>query len=155
MSITDTRRDDLTRSKKKVAPTAMVSETRCQHSPTSTTTTTFCNGVSANVRTTTGEGHAYAWPDDLRQLVQRPGRAVSEPRYVDDMDSVVVNNVELILKGGFAHVYLVRTAEPVFGTTHHVLKRIAVANETMLGNVKKEVDIMARLSANPTFGIKY
>lgn len=46
--------------------------------------------------------------------------------------------------GGFAHVYLVHTAEPVFGTTHHVLKRIAVANEAMLNDVKKEVDIMVR-----------
>ena len=46
--------------------------------------------------------------------------------------------------GGFAHVYLVRTAEPVFGTTHHVLKRIAVPNEAMLNDVKKEVDIMVR-----------
>lgn len=44
--------------------------------------------------------------------------------------------------GGFAHVYLVRTAEPVFNTTHHVLKRIAVQSEAMLNEVKKEVDIM-------------
>jgi len=47
--------------------------------------------------------------------------------------------------GGFAHVYLVRTATPVYGTTHHVLKRIAVANEAMLTEVKKEVDIMVRI----------
>ena len=46
--------------------------------------------------------------------------------------------------GGFAHVYLVRTAAPVYNTTHHVLKRIAVANDTMLTEVKKEVDIMVR-----------
>jgi len=44
--------------------------------------------------------------------------------------------------GGFAHVYLVRTSAPVYGTTHHVLKRIAVANDSMLTDVKKEVDIM-------------
>lgn len=50
----------------------------------------------------------------------------------------------IVRTGGFAHVYLVRTAEPVFGTTHHVLKRIAVANEAMLNDVKKEVDIMVR-----------
>ena len=47
--------------------------------------------------------------------------------------------------GGFAHVYLVRTAEPVFNTTHHVLKRIAVASEALLNDVKKEVDIMVCL----------
>lgn len=46
--------------------------------------------------------------------------------------------------GGFAHVYLVRTPTPVYNTTHHVLKRIAVANEAMLKDVKKEVDIMVR-----------
>ena len=44
--------------------------------------------------------------------------------------------------GGFAHVYLVRTPTPVYNTTHHVLKRIAVANEAMLSEVKKEVDVM-------------
>lgn len=48
--------------------------------------------------------------------------------------------------GGFAHVYLVRTPAPVYGTTHHVLKRIAVPNESMLTEVKKEVDIMVRRS---------
>ena len=30
----------------------------------------------------------------------------------------------------------------MYGTTHHVLKRIAVSNESMLTEVKKEVDIM-------------
>ena len=34
---------------------------------------------------------------------------------------------------------------PVYSTTHHVLKRIAVANEAMLTEVKKEVDIMVRI----------
>lgn len=47
--------------------------------------------------------------------------------------------------GGFAHVYLVRTSAPVYGTTHHVLKRIAVANDAMLTDVKKEVDIMVSI----------
>lgn len=58
-----------------------------------------------------------------------------------------------LFAGGFAHVYLVRTATPVYNTTHHVLKRIAVANEGMLSEVKKEVDIMVRpmlfLSTDP------
>ncbi|KAI0652568.1 hypothetical protein C8Q79DRAFT_1005742 [Trametes meyenii] len=51
--------------------------------------------------------------------------------------------------GGFAHVYLVRTAQPVYNTTHHVLKRIAVPNEAMLSEVKKEVDIMRILKGHP------
>ena len=42
-------------------------------------------------------------------------------------------------------MYLVRTATPVYNTTHHVLKRIAVANDVMLTEVKKEVDIMVRI----------
>lgn len=41
-------------------------------------------------------------------------------------------------------MYLVRTVQPVYGTTRHVLKRIAVANDAMLAEVKKEVDIMVR-----------
>lgn len=44
--------------------------------------------------------------------------------------------------GGFAHVYLVRSAAPVNGTIHHVLKRMLVADHAMLQDVKKEVDIM-------------
>ena len=47
--------------------------------------------------------------------------------------------------GGYAYVYLVRTPQAVNGTTQHVLKRIAVPNEGMLAEVKKEVDIMVRL----------
>lgn len=51
---------------------------------------------------------------------------------------------EHLSSGGFSYVYLVRTATPVYNTTHHVLKRIAVPNEVMLTEVKKEVDIMVR-----------
>ncbi|EAU92589.2 other/NAK protein kinase [Coprinopsis cinerea okayama7 len=51
--------------------------------------------------------------------------------------------------GGFAHVYLVRTPTPVYNTTHHVLKRIAVANEAMLSEVKREVDVMRVLKGHP------
>ena len=46
-------------------------------------------------------------------------------------------------------MYLVRTPQPVNGTTQHVLKRIAVPNEGMLAEVKKEVDIMVRQPSNP------
>ena len=53
-----------------------------------------------------------------------------------------------MLPGGFAHVYLVRTSTPVYNTTHHVLKRIAVPNESMLAEVKKEEDIMVSLNVN-------
>lgn len=45
-------------------------------------------------------------------------------------------------RGGFAHVYLVRTDQPVLGTTQHVLKHIRVAHESLLNEVKREVDIM-------------
>ncbi len=44
--------------------------------------------------------------------------------------------------GGFAHVYLVRSQQPIGGTTSHVLKRIAVSDEIMLKEVQKEVDVM-------------
>ena len=42
-------------------------------------------------------------------------------------------------------MYLVRTPTPVYNTTHHVLKRIAVDSEGMLTEVKKEVDVMVRV----------
>jgi len=51
-------------------------------------------------------------------------------------------------------VYLVRTPTPVYGTTHHVLKRMAVANEAMLSEVKKEVDVMVR-AALPDLGSSF
>lgn len=68
--------------------------------------------------------------------------------------TIVVNkhtiHVERYLsQGGFAHVYLVRTATPVYNTTHHVLKRIAVSDQSMLAEVKKEVDIMRLLKGHP------
>ena len=48
----------------------------------------------------------------------------------------------MLTSGGFAHVYLVKSATPVNGTHHHVLKRMLVADHVMLQDVKKEVDIM-------------
>lgn len=79
-----------------------------------------------------------------------PGQTITVNRYNVQVERylsqgklfVHPNNISDILVGGFAHVYLVRTATPVYNTTHHVLKRIAVANEAMLSEVKKEVDVM-------------
>jgi AP2-associated kinase len=47
--------------------------------------------------------------------------------------------------GGFAHVYVVQSQTPISGTRQHVLKRMAVPDESMLREVKKEVDVMVRL----------
>jgi AP2-associated kinase len=73
---------------------------------------------------------------------------VQVERYLSQGKSAVIKtpslSLYLVLVGGFSHVYLVRTPTPVYNTTHHVLKRIAVANEAMLTEVKKEVDIMVR-----------
>ena len=82
-----------------------------------------------------------------------PGQTISVNKYTVQVERYLSQGtfclfVECSLKfqrtmtGGFAHVYLVRTAAPVYNTTHHVLKRIAVHNEAMLTDVKKEVDIM-------------
>ncbi|KAF9469769.1 hypothetical protein BDZ94DRAFT_1151605 [Collybia nuda] len=82
--------------------------------------------------------HAYA--QNKGTLV--PGQTISVNKF----------NVQVeryLSQGGFAHVYLVRTATPVYNTTHHVLKRIAVANDVMLTEVKKEVDIMRLLKGHP------
>ncbi|KAJ8084541.1 Ark- serine/threonine protein kinase [Marasmius tenuissimus] len=71
-----------------------------------------------------------------------PGQTISVNKYTVQVE-------RYLSQGGFAHVYLVRTATPVYGTTHHVLKRIAVNNEAMLTDVKKEVDIMRLLKGHP------
>ncbi|KAI0299776.1 hypothetical protein BC826DRAFT_1183794 [Russula brevipes] len=71
-----------------------------------------------------------------------PGQSISVNKYTVQVE-------KYLSQGGFAHVYLVRTPAPVYGTTHHVLKRIAVPNEAMLSEVKKEVDIMRILKGHP------
>ncbi|KAF9270679.1 hypothetical protein L218DRAFT_889328 [Marasmius fiardii PR-910] len=71
-----------------------------------------------------------------------PGQTISVNKYTVQVE-------RYLSQGGFAHVYLVRTATPVYNTTHHVLKRIAVHNEAMLTDVKKEVDIMRLLKGHP------
>ncbi|TFK26780.1 hypothetical protein FA15DRAFT_667070 [Coprinopsis marcescibilis] len=72
-----------------------------------------------------------------------PGQTIAVNKYTVQVE-------RYLSQGGFAHVYLVRTPTPVYNTTHHVLKRIAVANESMLSEVKKEVDIMRVLKGHPT-----
>ncbi|KAF9225571.1 hypothetical protein BS17DRAFT_751486 [Gyrodon lividus] len=71
-----------------------------------------------------------------------PGQTISVNKYAVQVE-------RYLSQGGFSHVYLVRTATPVYNTTHHVLKRIAVPNEAMLTEVKKEVDIMRILKGHP------
>ncbi|KAF7302472.1 Protein kinase domain-containing protein [Mycena chlorophos] len=71
-----------------------------------------------------------------------PGQSISVNKYTVQVE-------RYLSQGGFAHVYLVRTATPVYNTTHHVLKRIAVSNDAMLTEVKKEVDIMRLLKGHP------
>ncbi|KAE9409129.1 hypothetical protein BT96DRAFT_581747 [Gymnopus androsaceus JB14] len=83
---------------------------------------------------------ALAYQQNKGTLV--PGQSISVNKYTVQVE-------RYLSQGGFAHVYLVRTATPVYNTTHHVLKRIAVANEAMLTDVKKEVDIMRLLKGHP------
>ncbi|KAJ7511848.1 hypothetical protein B0H11DRAFT_1899362 [Mycena galericulata] len=61
-----------------------------------------------------------------------PGQSISVNKYTVQVDR-----------------YLSQGATPVYNTTHHVLKRIAVANDAMLTEVKKEVDIMRLLKGHP------
>ncbi|KDR85677.1 hypothetical protein GALMADRAFT_234684 [Galerina marginata CBS 339.88] len=81
-----------------------------------------------------------AYPQNKGTLI--PGQTISVNNYTVQVE-------RYLSQGGFAHVYLVRTPTPVYNTTHHVLKRIAVANESMLTEVKKEVDIMRLLKGHP------
>lgn len=55
----------------------------------------------------------------------------------------------LLLAGGFAHVYLVRTQEPINGTDRHVLKRVAVREKSLLDEVRREVEVMVSLAELP------
>ncbi|KIM32268.1 hypothetical protein M408DRAFT_326890 [Serendipita vermifera MAFF 305830] len=71
------------------------------------------------------------------------------PGQVIQIQSLTVTVDRFLSQGGFAHVYLVRTATPVNGTTQHVLKRMLVADHMMLQDVKKEVDIMRILKGHP------
>ncbi|KAG9314151.1 hypothetical protein JVU11DRAFT_4937 [Chiua virens] len=71
-----------------------------------------------------------------------PGQTISVNKYTVQVE-------KYLSQGGFSYVYLVRTATLVYNTTHHVLKRIAVPNEALLSEVKKEVDIMRVLKGHP------
>lgn len=83
-----------------------------------------------------------------------PGQTISVNKYTVQVERylsqgprqsyLAVPVSEYSSSGGFSYVYLVRTATPVYSTTQHVLKRIAVPNEALLTEVKKEVDIMVR-----------
>ncbi|TRM65858.1 hypothetical protein BD626DRAFT_546292 [Schizophyllum amplum] len=84
---------------------------------------------------------AYAQPQQNKGTLV-PGQSIAVNKYTVQVE-------RYLSQGGFAHVYLVRTATPVYGTTHHVLKRIAVANDAMLTEVKQEVDIMRLLKGHP------
>ncbi|KAF9486480.1 hypothetical protein BDN70DRAFT_988034 [Pholiota conissans] len=81
-----------------------------------------------------------AYPQNKGTLI--PGQTIAVNNYTVQVE-------RYLSQGGFAHVYLVRTPQPVYNTTHHVLKRIAVSNEAMLTDVKKEVDIMRLLKGHP------
>ncbi|CAE6534419.1 unnamed protein product [Rhizoctonia solani] len=72
----------------------------------------------------------------------QPGQTIKLTQYTVTVE-------RYLSQGGFAHVYLVRTATPVMGTTQHVLKRMAVADVATLAEVKKEVDIMRLLRGHP------
>ena len=92
--------------------------------------------------------HAYA----QNKGTLTPGQSISVNKFTVQVERYLSQGKFLRLNcyyysistfvGGFSHVYLVRTATPVYNTTHHVLKRIAVASEDILKEVKKEVDIM-------------
>ncbi|KAF9531881.1 hypothetical protein CPB83DRAFT_847965 [Crepidotus variabilis] len=86
-----------------------------------------------------------------QQMFQAPGqnKGTLVPGQTITVNNYAVQVERYLSQGGFAHVYLVRTPAPVYNTTHHVLKRIAVANEAMLTEVKREVDVMRLLKGHP------
>ncbi|TDL26341.1 hypothetical protein BD410DRAFT_741603, partial [Rickenella mellea] len=83
-----------------------------------------------------------AYPQIQQRGTLVPGQTINVNKYTVQVE-------RYLSQGGFAHVYLVRTATPIYNTNQHVLKRIAVPNEAMLSEVKKEVDIMRILRGHP------
>ncbi|TFK56872.1 hypothetical protein OE88DRAFT_1650364 [Heliocybe sulcata] len=83
------------------------------------------------------------------QAYQMTSRGTLVPGQTISVNKYTVQVERYLSQGGFAHVYLCRTAQPVYNTHHHVLKRIAVQSEAMLSEVKKEVDIMRILRGHP------
>ncbi|KAI0783138.1 hypothetical protein C8Q75DRAFT_737106 [Abortiporus biennis] len=90
-----------------------------------------------------------AQPQAYQQAYAQANKGTLMPGQMISVNKYTVQVERYLSQGGFAHVYLVRTAQPVYNTTHHVLKRIAVPNEAMLTEVKKEVDIMRILKGHP------
>ncbi|KAF7793563.1 hypothetical protein EIP86_004677 [Pleurotus ostreatoroseus] len=90
-----------------------------------------------------------AQPQQFRQAIPQQNKGTLVAGQTISVNKYTVQVERYLSQGGFAHVYLVRTPTPLFGTTHHVLKRIAVSNEAMLTEVKKEVDIMRILRGHP------
>ncbi|QRV80483.1 kinase domain protein [Ceratobasidium sp. AG-Ba] len=84
-----------------------------------------------------------------QQMAQYPNKGPLQPGQTIKLSQCTVTVERYLSQGGFAHVYLVRTPQPVMGTTTHVLKRMAVADVATLAEVKKEVDIMRLLRGHP------
>lgn len=73
-----------------------------------------------------------------RNVIFSPGTRVQVGSH-----QVVVQ--KYLSEGGFAHVYLVKLRKPIGGIDVAVLKRVAVPDKDLLGNMKTEVDTMKRL----------
>ncbi|KZS93011.1 hypothetical protein SISNIDRAFT_96449 [Sistotremastrum niveocremeum HHB9708] len=82
-------------------------------------------------------------------IQQAQNGAMLQPGQTILVNTYTIQVERYLSQGGYAHVYLVQSAQPVLGTTRHVLKRIAVADETMLKEVQKEVDVMRILRGHP------
>ncbi len=66
---------------------------------------------------------------------------------------VVVGKHKVVIQryfaeGGFAHVYLVKMPEPMYGTDVAVLKRVAVPDKESLANMRTEVETMKKLKGH-------
>ncbi|KAG8702461.1 hypothetical protein FRC08_003473, partial [Ceratobasidium sp. 394] len=73
-----------------------------------------------------------------QQMAQYQNKGPLQPGQTIKLSQYTVTVERYLSQGGFAHVYLVRTPQPVMGTMMHVLKRMAVADVATLAEVKKE-----------------
>ncbi|KAG8986867.1 hypothetical protein FRB94_002393 [Tulasnella sp. JGI-2019a] len=54
-----------------------------------------------------------------------------------------------ISQGGFGHIYLVETPQPIGGVIQHVLKHMHISDSVMLEEVQNEINVMRILRSHP------
>ncbi|KAL7626392.1 Ark- serine/threonine protein kinase [Parahypoxylon ruwenzoriense] len=101
-----------------------------------------------------GQQAAYGAPMQMHPQIPVQGPSAPAGTFAPGTKIQVGNHRVVIQKylseGGFAHVYLVKMPQPVNGTDHAVLKRVAVPDKETLRGMRTEVETMKRLKGHRT-----